>query len=144
MAEKILEHDHQHRITYYETDQMGYVHNSNYFRFFEIGREETMRYAGVCYGDMEKQGVMMPLITQYARYHTPALYDDIITIRTTIAQMPAAKIHFDYKVLRIDENGKETLLCEGWNELCFVDRQTRKPMRCPKWVEEKLQKVLPE
>lgn len=133
--------DFFHRVKYYETDKMGYVHNSNYFRFFEIGREETMRSIGISYDEIEKHGIMMPLIEQYAHYHTPAFYDDYITIRTTLKSLPGAKIHFDYKVLKQTKD-KEILLCEGWNELCFVDKDTRKPLRCPAWLEEKLKKVL--
>ncbi|MBR1769212.1 MAG: acyl-CoA thioesterase [Bacteroidales bacterium] len=135
--------DFNHRVKYYETDKMGYVHNSNYFRFFEIGREETMRNLGISYDSLEKNGVMMPLIEQYSRYHTPALYDDIITIRTFIKNIPTLKMHFDYTVVR-KEGDKEVLLCNGWNELCFVDFNSRKPIRCPQWLKEKLEKVLSE
>lgn len=135
--------DVKHRVQYYETDKMGYVHNSNYFRFFEIGRTEFMRTYGVEYSAMEKEGVMMPLIEQHARYHTPALYDELITIRTIVEKMPMSRIHFEYRILKTDANGKEVLVCEGWNELCFIDEKTRKPLRCPLWVQEKLEKVLP-
>ncbi|MBQ4420619.1 MAG: acyl-CoA thioesterase [Bacteroidales bacterium] len=135
--------DFTHRVKYYETDKMGYVHNSNYFRFFEIGREEAMRNLGISYDEMEKRGVMMPLIEQYAHYHIPAVYDDNVIIRTYVKEVPTVKIHFEYKVLRMQE-GKEILLCQGWNKLCFVDETTRKPMRCPIWLQEKLEKVLSE
>ncbi|MDO5761007.1 MAG: thioesterase family protein, partial [Bacteroidota bacterium] len=113
----------------------------NYFRYFEIGREETLRSIGLSYDQVEKQGVMMPLIEQYAHYHTPALYDDYITIRTSLKSVPTSRIHFDYKVIKKVED-KEILLCEGWNELCFVDSKTRKPLRCPVWLQESLKKVL--
>ena len=83
----------------------------------------------------------MPLIEQYAHYHTPAVYDDNIIIRTYLKEIPAVKIHFEYKVLR-KQGDKEILLFEGWNKLCFVDEETRKPMRCPVWLQEKLEKVL--
>lgn len=136
--------DFFHRVKYYETDQMGYVHNSNYFRFFEIGREETMRSLSITYKDVEEKGVMMPLIQQYAHYHTPALYDDVIIIRTTVKQVPTTRIHFDYEILRKAEGEKISLLCEGWNELCFVDKQSRKPMRCPIWLQEIFEKILSE
>lgn len=85
----------------------------------------------------------MPLIEQYAHYHIPAVYDDNVIIRTYVKEVPTVKIHFEYKVLRMQE-GKEILLCQGWNKLCFVDETTRKPMRCPKWLQEKLEKVLSE
>lgn len=133
--------DFTHRVKYYDTDKMGYVHNSNYFRYFEIGREETMRSLGISYDSLEKSGVMMPLIEQHARYHIPAVYDDTVIIRTHIRTVPSAKIHFDYEVLR-KQGDKEILLCEGWNDLCFVDCQTRKPLRCPSEIKDKLKALL--
>ncbi|MBQ7985500.1 MAG: acyl-CoA thioesterase [Bacteroidales bacterium] len=135
--------DYSYRIKYYETDKMGYVHNSNYFRLFETGREETMRHCGLSYDDIEKMGVMMPLIEQFARYHVPAHYDDNVIIRTTVKGMPTAKIHFEYEVFSV-QNGKKVLHCNGWNKLCFVDEQTRKPQRCPKFLTDILEKVFSE
>lgn len=132
-----------HRVKYYETDQMGYVHNSNYFRFFETGREETMRHLGLSYDAIEKLGVMMPLIEQYAHYHAPARYDDELIIHTTISKIPEAKIHFDYCVYSI-QNGKKIVHCKGWNKLCFVNRNTRKPLRCPEFLTKIMEKVLSE
>ena len=68
--------DHKFRVGYVDTDKMGIVHNSNYFRYFEIGRIELMRHLGVSYKTMEDNGVMMPLIEQYAKYLKPAYFDE--------------------------------------------------------------------
>lgn len=120
---------------------MGVAHNSNYFRYFERGRCETMRQAGITYKEMENRGIMMPLVEQYAKYLLPAYYDDVLIVRTSIQSLPIAKIRFDYQVLRI-ENQEEKLLCQGYNVLAFIDVESRRPKACPSWVVEKLKKVL--
>ncbi len=133
--------DIQIRVEYVDTDKMGVAHNSNYFRYFERGRCETMRQAGITYKEMENRGIMMPLVEQYAKYLLPAYYDDVLIVRTSIQSLPIAKIRFDYQVLRI-ENQEEKLLCQGYNVLAFIDVESRRPKACPSWVVEKLKKVL--
>lgn len=133
--------DIQIRVEYVDTDKMGVAHNSNYFRYFERGRCETMRQAGITYKEMENRGIMMPLVEQYAKYLLPAYYDDVLIVRTSIHSLPIAKIRFDYQVLRI-ENQEEKLLCQGYNVLAFIDVESRRPKACPSWVVEKLKKVL--
>ena len=133
--------DHKFRVGYVDTDKMGIVHNSNYFRYFEIGRIELMRHLGVSYKMMEDNGVMMPLIEQYAKYLKPAYFDEELIVRTSINTVPAVKIRFDYQVLR-EKEGKEEILCEGYNTLAFIDERSRKPHPCPLWIREKLSKIL--
>lgn len=133
--------DIQIRVEYVDTDKMGVAHNSNYFRYFERGRCETMRQVGITYKEMENRGIMMPLVEQYAKYLLPAYYDDVLIVRTSIQSLPIAKIRFDYQVLRI-ENQEEKLLCQGYNVLAFIDVESRRPKACPSWVVEKLKKVL--
>ncbi len=129
------------RVEYVDTDKMGVVHNSNYFRFFERGRCEAMRSIGIGYKDIETSGVYMPVIEQYAKYIMPAYYDEELIVRTAVEKLPMAKIRFDYQVLRI-KNEKEELLCRGFNVLAFTDIETNRPKGCPQWVLEKLSKVL--
>jgi acyl-CoA thioester hydrolase len=133
--------DYKFRVNYVDTDKMGVVHNSNYFRYFEMGRVELMRHLGVSYKAMEEEGIMMPLIEQYAKYIKPAFFDEELIIRTTLEQTPVVKIKFCYKVIRIKEE-KEEVLCEGYNLLAFIDEKTRKPHQCPLWIREKLNKIL--
>lgn len=132
--------DYPVRVGYVDTDKMGFVHNSNYFVYFEIGRTEAMRNLGISYKEMENKGVMIPLVEQYAKYHKPAFYDDRLTIRTKIEQMPKAKIRFDYFILRESDDGKEEMLCSGYNILAFVDVLTKKPLKCPDFVSKMLEK----
>jgi acyl-CoA thioester hydrolase len=136
-----VSYDIKIRVSYVDTDKMGVVHNSNYYRFFERGRIELMRYLGVSYKKMEDEGEMMPLIDQYAKYLKPAYFDEELIVRTSINTVPAVKIRFDYQVLR-EKEGKEEILCEGYNTLAFIDERSRKPHPCPLWIREKLSKIL--
>lgn len=123
-----------HRIAYYETDTMGYVHHSNYIRLFERARTELMRGLGYTYAEMEASGVMMPLIEASCRYHSPGRYDDLLTVKATIREMPVTRMHLDYEV----HNASGVLLCSGHTTLVFVDARTRKPIRAPEAFVEKL------
>ena len=105
------------RVEYVDTDKMGVVHNSNYFRYFERARCETMRDIGVNYKDIEAAGLIMPVIEQYAKYISPAYYDDLLIVRTTISDFPSVRMRFDYQVLK-RQNGVET----GWHKTATLSR----------------------
>ncbi|WBX70443.1 acyl-CoA thioesterase [Tenacibaculum retecalamus] len=122
------------RIRYAETDQMGVVYHGNYAQYFEIGRTELLRSTGITYKYMENNGVMLPVISLSANFKKPALYDDEITIITTLKKTPNVKIEFDYEI--INQNNK--LICTGNTILAFVNMKTKKPIRCPQYVLEKL------
>ncbi|CAM1347108.1 acyl-CoA thioesterase [Tenacibaculum insulae] len=122
------------RIRYAETDQMGVVYHGNYAQYLEIGRTELLRSTGVTYKYMENNGVMLPVISLSVNFKKSALYDDEITITTTLKKTPAVKIEFDYKIT----NQKDELICTGNTVLAFINMQTKKPMRCPEYILEKL------
>lgn len=130
------EHIFQVRIRYSETDQMGYVYYGNYARFFEIGRTEMMRAAGIRYKEMEAEGIMMPVMSMEVKYIRPAQYDDIITIRTIIQKLDERQIVF---VSRIYNDSGE-LLNRGIVKLCFVDKTTHKRINTPSFIFD----ILPE
>jgi acyl-CoA thioester hydrolase len=130
----MYKHNTTLRVRYGETDQMGYVYHGNYAQYFEIGREEAMRSLGSDYNSLEKEGVMMPVISLWTKYYHPAHYDDVLTIRTTIKQMPNIRMKFDYEIL----NAESKLISVGQTTLVFVDRNTRKPVRPPEWFVELL------
>jgi acyl-CoA thioester hydrolase len=123
----MLTYEITHRIAYYETDTMGYVHHSNYVRLFERARTEMMRHFGYTYAAMEASGIMMPIIEVACRYHSPGRYDDLLTIKTTVKEIPATRMRFEYEV----RNEAGALLCSGHTMLVFVDARTRKPTRAP-------------
>lgn len=108
---------------------MGVVHHSNYVNYFELARTEMMRDAGVSYREMEEQGVMLPVREVHINYIAPAYYDDLLTIRITIAERPGVKLVFDHEVF----NEKGELLTTARVVLVFVHADSRRPCRAPEW-----------
>jgi len=109
-------HDHPHRVTYAETDRMGFAYYGNYLTWFEIGRTELIRASGMAYRELEERGYMLPVIEATCRYHAPARYDDLVTIRTTLAEFKGIRMTFTYRIL-LDEK----LLAEGETRHAFTD-----------------------
>jgi acyl-CoA thioester hydrolase, YbgC/YbaW family len=138
----IYSYDFPLRVRYVETDNMGIVHNSNYFRYFEQARVETMRQCGISYFDIEANGVIMPVVEQHCRYLNVSYWDQEITIRTTIDELPMAHLKLSYFVFRYEKDGSQTSIARGWNTLGFLNKATNKAMRCPHWIIEKLQEFV--
>lgn len=120
--------EHQLRVRYAETDQMGYVYYGNYAAYYEVARTEMLRAIGFSYKELEKMGVMMPVIDMQVKYHQPAKYDDLLLIKVSIREKPGVRIKFDYELF--DERG--THLNSGYTELVFIDMQKNRPCRPPK------------
>ncbi len=127
-------HDTQLRIRYSETDQMGYCYYGNYAAFFEIGRVETLRSLGVSYKELEGKGIMLPVLSYEVKFIKPAFYDDLITIKTFIKKIPAARIDFDYEIY----NENNVLLTTAHTSLVFIQKKTMKPCPAPNEIVEKL------
>ncbi|HSV87097.1 MAG TPA: thioesterase family protein [Bacteroidales bacterium] len=128
----------QIRVRYGETDQMGFVYYGNYALYFEVGRAEAMRKLGMSYRQMEEKGVYMPIAQLNVKYLKPARYDDLLTVRTIVREMPASRMTFDYEVYNTDK----TLLCTGSTVLAFVKTQTNRPCPAPDWLIEKLNTLM--
>lgn len=128
-------HQTKIRIRYGETDQMGYVYYGNYAQFFEIGRVEMLRSLGISYRSIEEQGIMLPVVDFSVKYIKPARYDDLITINTTITEIPSVKIKFDYKIY----NEKGVLLTTAKTTLVFVKKADMKPTFAPKELVHELE-----
>ena len=89
----------QIRVRYAETDQMGVVYHSNYFPYFESARAESIRQLGFTYADMEKMGVIMPVIEVQCKYVRPASYDELLTVKVILKELPVHhKIEFHHEV----------------------------------------------
>lgn len=128
--------DTQIRVRYAETDQMGVVYHSNYFPYFEAARGEWIRQLGFSYADMEKMGIIMPVVDVHCRYLRPAKYDDLLTIRTTLKELPVHhKIEFHQEVF----NEKEELLAVGKIILYFMEARHMKKTQMPAEMMEILQ-----
>jgi acyl-CoA thioester hydrolase len=117
----------QIRVRYAETDQMGYVYYGNYAMYFEVARVEAMRSAGFSYREMEDKGVMMPVLESHFRYIKPGKYDELLTVTTTIPELPGVRIRFEYQVI----NEKGELITEGWTTLAFLKKESQVPTRPP-------------
>jgi len=113
---------------------MGYTYYGNYAQYFEVGRVEALRSLGLSYKKFEENGIHMPVLRLECTYIKPARYDDLITIRTTIKEVPGVRIHFFYEVF----NEENVLLTVGQTTLVFVDAVKNKPMKCPEILLDKL------
>ena len=123
------------RVRYAETDQMGVVYHSNYFPLFESARAESIRELGYTYVDMEKMGIIMPVVDVHCRYLRPARYDDLLTIKTMLKDLPIHhKIEFQHDVY----NEKDELLAIGKIILYFMESATMKRTVMPAQLLEKL------
>lgn len=123
------------RVRYGETDQMGVVYHGNYATYCEIARVEFFRELGIPYKKMEEQGIMLPVTELNLKFHQPAYYDELLTIRTTLREVPrGVRITFNYEIY----NESEILLTTGFSILAFIDAKTRKPIRCPSTIIKQL------
>lgn len=122
------------RVRYGETDQMGYVYYGFYAMYYEVARVEALRKLGVTYREIEHMGIIMPVLENKSKYIAPARYDEELRIVTTIRQKPSVRITFEYDIF----NEQNVLIHKGETTLVFVDRQTNRPCRPPKEMEDVL------
>lgn len=126
--------EHKLRVRYAETDQMGYVYYGNYAAFYEEARTEMLRQTGISYRKLEEMGVMLPVLEMHTKYHQPARYDDLLTIKIIIKEKPAIRIKFEYEIY----NEAQQLINTGMTQLVFVDRQKNRPCKAPQVFLDKM------
>ncbi len=117
------------RVRYNETDQMGIVHHSNYIFYYEVARTELMRSLGTSYREMEERGVLLVVRDVRSRFVAPAYYDEMLTVRVSIREMPTVKVTFDFEIF----NERGEAIHTGEVVLACVDKATRRPKRAPEW-----------
>lgn len=117
----------QYRILYADTDMMGVVYYGNYGRLFEMGRTEMIREMGLPYIELEKKGIVMPVFSVESKYRNVLKYDELITIETTVKEVPLVRMEFFHKIY--NEDGK--LAHEAKVVLVFMDMKTGRPVRAP-------------
>jgi acyl-CoA thioester hydrolase len=116
------------RVRYAETDQMNVVYHGNYAQYFEVGRVESIRQLGLSYKDVEASGTIMPVIEWTAKFISPAHYDDLLTVRTSVKKWPVDyRIEFHQEVF--NEHGK--LLTTGKVLLYFLKAGTLERTHMP-------------
>jgi acyl-CoA thioester hydrolase len=129
MVKPEVSHETFIRVRYAETDTMGILHHAVYPIYFEEGRTELMRSYGTTYDAMEKSGVILPVYNVNVSYLRPAYYDDLLRLKTTLAEIKGVRIRFSYELF----NEKNILLARGEVILIFTDAKSFKPVRPPHW-----------
>lgn len=129
---------HKIRVRYGETDQMGFVYYGNYALYLEEARTELIRSLGLTYSELEKKGVMMPVVNMNITYRKPAKYDDLLILETWISNTITRKISFKTNIK--SESGG--LLVEAEVTLVFMDVETGKSIQCPIEIVQKLEKFV--
>ena len=124
----LKQHEIELRVRYPETDPMGMLHHANYFTYFEIGRTELLRANGGSYRKMEETGLFVVVVKAECRFRSPARYDDLLRLRTTVTRITHVKIEHEYKLFRGDE-----LLALANITLAVVDRDGN-VRRVPDWL----------
>ena len=123
------------RPRYGEVDQMGYVYHANYVSYCHQARTEMLRKFGVYESEFEKNHILLPVISFDIKYKKPAHFDELISIKTTIKEMPQVRVNFEFEI----KNEHNTLLSRAKSTVVFVDSQSRLPIAVPKFVLETLE-----
>ena len=125
----------QLRPRYGEVDQMGYVYHANYVSYCHQARTELLRKIGIHDSLLEENDVMLPVISFEINYKKPAHYDELLTIKTKIKDMPEVRFNFEFEVW----NEEGILLTTAKSTVVFVDSKNRFPMGVPDFVEKALE-----
>jgi len=104
------------RVPYCDVDQMGCVHHTNYLKYFEQGRTELLRKSGWAYRDLEASGIYFVVTKALCHYHSPARYDDLLILTTSVKRVTLARIDHHYELRRKSDGlllstGQTTLAC---------------------------------
>lgn len=127
------------RVRYSETDQMGTFYNSRALEWFEVGRTEVLRDAGIPYARMEQRGVGLPLVEARVRYLGRARYDDRLRMRTRLMREGRARLRFEIDIAHADSGDP---VAAGYTVHAITDADGR-PIRPPSWLVETLEKLGP-
>lgn len=120
--------DSKIRVRYIETDQMGVVHHANYVQYYEVARTECFEAcSGMSYAQMEAEGVMLPILEIKSKYIKPAYYNQLLTIRSIVKELPNVRLLVEYEIY----NEQEELINIGSTTLVFVKKDTRRPCQPP-------------
>ncbi len=132
---KVFTHSSEIRVRYADTDKMGIVYNGTYLTYFEVGRTELMRSLDLPYIYFEQSGYLLPLIEAHLNFKTPAVYDDLLEVKTYLDfDKNSARIKFDYNIFK-----DKTTIAEGYTVHTFMNSVTRKPVRPPSFLIEGLE-----
>ena len=125
----------QIKVRYCETDQMGLVHHGSYVNYFEEARISWISNLGFSYGEMEKSGIILPVSKLNINYLRPAYFENDLVVNVELAELPTSRLIFNYTI-----TNKHEVVVTGTTVLAFLNKETKKPVRCPDYM---LEKVIP-
>nr|MBD3623165.1 acyl-CoA thioesterase [Sunxiuqinia sp.] len=123
------------RPRYDEVDQMGYVYHANYVSYCHQARTELLRKLHIDDQTLDKRNILLPVIRMNLRYLKPAGYDELLTIKTRIINLPATRFSFQFEI----RNEQNALLCTADSTVVFVDKTSRRPMKAPQLIIDALE-----
>ena len=126
------------RIRYDEVDKMGYVYHGNYAKYYHISRTELLRKIGISDRELETHDILLPVIELNIKYLKPVFYDDIITIRTSLHNIPTSRMIFHHEV----RSNTNEIINRATSTVAFVDINTRKPMKAPQFIVNKIKSYI--
>ena len=121
------------KVRYCETVQMGLVHHGSYINYFEEARISWISNLGLSYSEMEKSGIILPVSKLNVSYLRPAYFDDDLVVNVELAELPTSRLIFNYTIKNKDE-----VVVTGTTVLAFLNKETKKPVRCPDYMLEKV------
>ena len=121
------------KVRYCETDQMGLVHHGSYINYFEEARIAWISNLGFSYSEMEKSGIILPVSKLNVSYLSPAYFDDDLLVSVELAELPTSRLIFNYTI-----NKEEEVIVTGTTVLAFLNKETKKPVKCPDYMLEKV------
>ena len=113
---------YEHQAQYYETDQMGIIHHSNYIRWFESARIWYMNEIGVDYAGMEKEGIISPVLEVHCTYKSMVRFGDVVEIFPKVESYNGVTLELSYRI--VDKASGE-LRTTGSSKHCFLNREGR-------------------
>ena len=121
------------KVRYCETDQMGLVHHGSYINYFEEARISWISNLGFSYSEMEKSGLILPVSKLDVNYLRTSYFDDDLVVNVELAELPTSRLIFNYTIKNKDE-----VVVTGITVLAFLNKETKKPVRCPDYMLEKV------
>ncbi len=123
----------QIKVRYCETDQMGLVHHGSYVNYFEEARISWISNLGFSYTEMEKSGIILPVSKLNINYLRPAYFENDLVVNVELAELPTSRLIFNYSI-----TNKGEVVVTGTTVLAFLNKETKKPVRCPDYMLEKV------
>ena len=123
----------QIKVRYCETDQMGLVHHGSYVNYFEEARISWISNLGFSYSEMEKSGIILPVSKLNINYLRPAYFENDLVVNVKLAELPTSRLIFNYSI-----TNKGEVVVTGTTVLAFLNKETKKPVRCPDYMLEKV------